>query len=175
VLRLNADAPPFSLEGVQGGEVRRFGLAEFRRRWVILFFYPADFTFVCPTEVRTFQKRLGEITSLGAVVLAVSPDDVASHAQWARELGGLDFPLLSDPDRAACRAYEVLDEPDGRPYRATFVLNPEGRIAWLTVSPMNVGRSVEETIRVLRALQTGRLSPADWHPGQATGSPDLRY
>ena len=175
MLHLNLEAPPFSLEGVQSGRVRRFTLAEHRRRWVILFFYPADFTFVCPTEVRTFQKRLAEITAMNAAVLAVGPDDVGTHEQWSRELGGIDFPLLSDPTREVCRAYEVLDEADDRPYRATFVITPDGRIAWLTVSPMNVGRSVEETLRVVHALQTGRLCPADWQPGEPTGAPELRY
>ena len=175
MLRLNQEAASFSLEGVQGGRVRRFSLAEFRRRWLVLFFYPADFTFVCPTEVRTFQKRLPDLAAMDAMVVAVSPDDVATHEQWARELGGIDFPLLSDPAREGCRAYEVLDEQEDRPYRATFVITPDGRIAWLTVSPMNVGRSVEETLRVVQALQTGRLCPADWHPGDPTGAPELRY
>jgi alkyl hydroperoxide reductase subunit AhpC len=175
VLSLNTEAPAFSLEGVQAGRVRRFSLGEYRGRWAILFFYPADFTFVCPTEVRTFQKRLPEITAMNAAVLAISPDDVATHEKWARELGGIDFPLLSDADRDVCRAYEVLAEGEGRPYRATFVITPEGRIAWLSVSPMNVGRSVEETLRIVRALQTGRLCPAEWQPGDATGAPELRY
>ena len=175
MLRLNTEAPSFEREGVQGGRVRRFTLSEFRKRWLILFFYPADFTFVCPTEVRTFQKRLPEITALNAAVAGISPDDVATHEQWARELGGVDFPLLSDPGRDVCRAYGVLDEDEGRPWRATFVVTPEGRIAWLTVSPMNVGRSVEETLRVVKALQTGRLCPADWQPGDDTGAPELRY
>jgi alkyl hydroperoxide reductase subunit AhpC len=175
VLRLDAEAPAFTLEGVQSDRVGRFTLAEQRRRWVILFFYPADFTFVCPTEVRAFQKRLPELTAMDAVVLAVAPDDVATHREWARELGGIDFPLLSDPGRDVARAYGVLDEREDRPYRATFVIAPDGRIAWLTVSPMNVGRSVEETLRVLRALQTGRLCPADWRPGEETGGPELRY
>jgi alkyl hydroperoxide reductase subunit AhpC len=175
VLSLNAEAPPFTLEGVQSGRVRCFSLAEYRRRWAVLFFYPADFTFVCPTEVRAFQQRLPEITAMDAAVLAIGPDDVATHEQWARELGGIDFPLLSDRERAVCRAYEVLDEREDRPYRATFVLTPDGRIGWLTVSPMNVGRSVEETLRVVQALQTGRLCPADWRPGEATGGPELRY
>jgi len=175
VLRLDIEAPALSLEGVQGTRVRRFTLAEFRGRWVILFFYPADFTFVCPTEIRTFQQRLPEITGMNAVVVALSPDDVATHEQWSRELGGVDFPLLSDPERAVARAYDVLDEREGRPYRATFVVTPNGRIGWLTISPMNVGRSVEETLRVVQALQTGRLCPADWQPGEATGGPELRY
>jgi alkyl hydroperoxide reductase subunit AhpC len=175
VLRLNTEAPAFSLEGVQAGRIRRFTLAEYRRRWVILFFYPSDFTFVCPTEVRALQKRLPEITAMNAVVLGVSPDDVATHEQWSRELGGIDYPLLSDGDRGAARAYDVLDEGEGRPYRATFLITPVGRIGWLTVSPMNVGRSVEETLRVVQALQTGRLCPADWRAGEPTGGPELRY
>jgi alkyl hydroperoxide reductase subunit AhpC len=175
MLRLNLEAPPFVLEGVQGGHVRRFALAEYRRRWVILFFYPADFTFVCPTEVRAFQRRLPELTALDTTVLAISPDDVRTHQAWASELGGIDFPLLSDTGRETSRAYEVLDETENRPYRATFVITPDGRVAWLTVSPMNVGRSVEETVRVVQALQTGRLCPADWKPGEATGGAELRY
>lgn len=175
MLRLNEEAPDFSLEGVQQGQVRRFSLGEFRRRWVVLFFYPADFTFVCPTEMRGFQRRLPELTAMDAVVLAISPDEVATHEEWARELGGLSFPLLSDREREVSRAYGVLDARENRPYRATFVVTPQGRVGYVTVSPMNVGRSVEETLRVLQALQTGRLCPADWHPGDATGGPELRY
>ena len=175
MLSLNAEAPGFSLEGVQAGRVRRFTLTEFRRRWVILFFYPADFTFVCPTEVRGFQKRLPELTALDTVVLAIGPDEVATHEEWAKELGGIDFPLLSDRGRDVSRAYDVLDERQQRPYRATFLVTPEGRIGWLTVSPMNVGRSVLDTLRVVQALQTGRLCPADWRPGEPTGGPELRY
>jgi alkyl hydroperoxide reductase subunit AhpC len=175
VLSLNAEAPGFSLEGVQSGRVRRFTLAEFRRRWVILFFYPADFTFVCPTEIRGFQKRLPELTAMDAVVLAIGPDEVATHEEWAKELGGIDFPLLSDRELGVSRGYEVLDERERRPYRATFLVTPDGRIGWLTVSPMNVGRSVEDTLRVVQALRTGRLCPADWRPGEATGGPELRY
>jgi peroxiredoxin 2/4 len=100
---------------------------------------------------------------------------VASHRAWAEELGGVTFPLLSDPIREACRAYGVLDEAEGRAFRATVVIAPEGRIADVVVSPMNVGRSVEETVRVVEALQSGRLCPADWRPGDPTGDPAHRY
>jgi peroxiredoxin/peroxiredoxin (alkyl hydroperoxide reductase subunit C) len=102
-------------------------------------------------------------------------DDVESHRAWAAELGGVAFPLLSDPTRTAARAYEVLDEADDRAFRATFVIGPEGLLAYLVVSPMNVGRSVDETLRVVAALQTGRLCPADWRPGESTLDPALRY
>jgi alkyl hydroperoxide reductase subunit AhpC len=176
MLTLNAEAPPFALEGVEAGKVRRVSLADYRSRWLALFFYPADFTFVCPTEIRGFAERLGEFRSLGCDVAGVSVDDVATHQAWAEELGGVSYPLLADPERAVSRAYGVLDEADGRAFRATFVISPESRIAYVVVSPMNVGRSVEETLRVLQALQTGRLCPADWRPGQPTLDPALgRY
>jgi alkyl hydroperoxide reductase subunit AhpC len=175
VIRLLAEVPDFSLEGVAGGQVRRYALRELRGRWVIVFFYPADFTFICPTEVLGFDRRLEEIDALGATVLGISVDDVDSHRQWAEELGGVRFPLLSDPDRATCRAYGVLNEEDGRAYRATAIVSPEAKLAYFVASPMNVGRSVEETLRVLQALQTGRLCPAEWKPAMPTGSPELRY
>jgi len=175
MLALNAEAPTLALEGVHGGTARRFRLPEYRGRWVVVFFYPADFTFVCPTEIRGFARRLDEFRALDCDVLGVSVDDVASHRQWAAELGGVPFPLLADPGGAASRAWGVLNEQDGRAWRATFVVSPEGRVAWILVSPMNVGRSVDETLRVVQALQTGRLCPAEWRPGEPTLDPDLKY
>ena len=175
MLSVNSEAPAFLLEGVQGGTVRTFRLADLRGRWVVLFFYPADFTFVCPTEIRGFEKRAKEFRSRGCEIVAVSVDDPASHRAWGDELGGLSFPLLSDPTRVTCRAYGILDETDGRAFRATFIVSPEGRIAYVVVSPMNVGRSVDETLRVLEALQTGRLCPADWRSGEPTLDQDLKY
>lgn len=175
MLTLNSKAPDFSLQGVEGGTVRTFSLAGYRKRWVILFFYPADFTFVCPTEVRGFEARSREFKDCDCQVVGISVDDLTSHKSWAEELGGLSFPLLSDAARKVCRDYGVLDEADGRAFRATFIISPEGTIAWATVSPMNVGRSVDETFRVLKALQTNRLCPADWRPGEPTLDPGLKY
>jgi alkyl hydroperoxide reductase subunit AhpC len=172
---LNAAAPEFALEGVERGKTRTVRLADLRGRWVVLFFYPADFTFVCPTEIRGLAKRADEFERLGCTTLAVSVDDTASHRAWAEELGGVPFALLSDPTREVTKAYGVLNAEDGRAFRATFVIAPDGTIAWMTVSPMNVGRSVDETLRVLQALQTRRLCPADWRPGEPTLDPDLKY
>jgi alkyl hydroperoxide reductase subunit AhpC len=171
VLALNAPAPDFSLNGVANGVERRVALRDFRGRWLVVFFYPADFTFVCPTEITGFQKSLPELERLGAAVVAVSADDVASHAAWATELGGITFPLLADPTRDTIRAYGALDPAENRAYRATVIVSPEGRIAYTVASPMNVGRSVDETVRVLAALRSGRLCPADWRPGDPTGDP----
>lgn len=168
MLNLDDTAPSFALEGVAGGRRGRFSMDDLRRRWAVVFFYPADFTFVCPTEMKGFQARLPEFRARDCEVVAISVDDVDSHLAWAEELGGIAFPLLSDPTRETCRAWGVLSEKDGRPWRATYVLAPGGMVAHMTVTPQNVGRSVEETLRVLAALQTGRMCPADWRPGQPT-------
>jgi alkyl hydroperoxide reductase subunit AhpC len=171
VLALNAPAPDFSLDGVANGARRRVGVRDFRGRWLVLFFYPADFTFVCPTEITGFQKSLPQLERLDASVVGISADEVETHVAWAAELGGITFPLLADPSRATILAYGVLDPAENRAYRATIIVSPEGRIAYTVVSPLNVGRSVEETLRVVAALASGRLCPADWHPGDATGDP----
>lgn len=175
MLGLNAKAPEFDLEGIQEGRARRFRLADFRGRWFVLFFYPADFTFVCPTEIQGFQVRIEDFEAAGARIAAASVDDIESHRAWAEKLGGLSYPLLSDPTCATCRDYGVLNEADGKAFRGTYIVTPEGTIGYALVSPMNVGRSVEETLRVLKALQTGRLCPADWKPGQETLDPGLKY
>ena len=175
MLGLNVTTPAFALEGFVEGAVRRYTLAQFRGKWAVVFFYPADFTFVCPTEIRGFNERMADFRACDAVVFGISVDDIESHKAWVAELGGIAFPLLSDPTRETCRAFGVLNEADQRAWRATFIVTPEGVIAYMVVSPMNVGRSVEETLRVLRALQTGRLCPADWKPGEPTLDPDLKY
>jgi peroxiredoxin (alkyl hydroperoxide reductase subunit C) len=175
MLSLNADAPELGLEGIHENAVRVWRLDDFRRQWLILFFYPADFTFVCPTEIRGFNAKLPEFRKRGAAVVGVSIDDIASHRAWAAELGGVGFPLLSDPGGTVAKTYGVFDAEDGHAFRATFVISPERRIAYAVASPMNVGRSVEETLRVLVALQTGRLCPADWREGDATLDPALKY
>ncbi|MFN2387830.1 MAG: peroxiredoxin [Thermoanaerobaculia bacterium] len=175
MLTLNVDAPELGLEGVQDGSVRTWKLADFRGSWLVLFFYPADFTFVCPTEIRGFDRLIAEFRRKRCAVVGISVDDLASHVAWIGELGGLSFPLLSDPGGRVARAYGVLNPEDGRAFRATFLVSPDGRIAWMVVSPMNVGRSVPETLRVVDALQTGRLCPADWRPGEETFDPELKY
>jgi alkyl hydroperoxide reductase subunit AhpC len=175
MIALNSPAPDFALPAVVRGEVTTVRLADHRDRWVVVVFYPADFTFVCPTEIVGLEQRIEEFRRRGCEILAISVDDVASHEAWAKELGGLSFPLLSDTDRTTTRAWGVLNEADGRAFRASFVVAPGGQVVYMVVSPMNVGRSIEETLRVLDALRSGRLCPADWRPGQPTLDPSLRY
>ena len=175
LLRIGDSAPDFTARGILGAQVGEYSLASFKNKWLVLFFYPADFTFICPTEVTGFSKMAKDFAAEGAAVLGVSVDSIDSHRSWAEELGGLEYPLLSDQAKALSRAYGVLDEKEGVALRATFIINPAGVICYQVVSHVNVGRSVEETLRVLKALRTERLCPSDWQPGEATGELGLKY
>lgn len=175
MIPIGEPGPNFTLPGVQGDREARWSLAELRGRWAVLFFYPADFTFVCPTEVMGFHRERNAFRQLGVEIWGVSVDSVESHRAWAKELGGIDYPLLSDADRAVSSAYGVLDRQAGVARRVTFVIDPSGIVAYVVASHHNVGRSVEETLRVVAALQTGRLCPADWHPGAPTSDLGPKY
>lgn len=162
---LDADAPLFDLPALTPSGEKHISLARLRGSWVVVFFYPADFSFVCPTEVRGFARRYEEFRQAGAEVLGISPDTIESHRAWAQELGGLPYPLLSDADNRVALAYGACSDAEGRPDRATYIVDPEGKLLFVMKVARNVGRGVSETLRVLEALRTGRLCPADWHPG----------
>ena len=174
-LRIGDKAPDFRAQGVLKGAVADYTLATYNGRWLVLFFYPADFTFICPTEVVGFSKMTKDFAAENAAILGASVDTVESHRSWATELGGLEYPLLSDVDRSLGRSYGVLDEKENVALRATFIINPRGDISYVVVSHVNVGRSVEETLRVVKALRTERLCPSDWRPGEPTGDLGLKY
>lgn len=174
-LRIGDSAPDFNLQGILQGQVGDYSLAAYQGKWLVLFFYPADFTFICPTEVTGFSKMAKEFAAETAAVLGASVDTIDSHRSWAAELGGLEYPLLSDENKTLSRAYGVLDEKEGVSLRATFIITPAAVISYQVVSHVNVGRSVEETLRVLKALRTERLCPSDWKPGDPTGDLGLKY
>jgi peroxiredoxin 2/4 len=175
MVRIGDKAPDFTLKGVSQGQVSDYSIQDYKGKWLVLFFYPADFTFICPTEVSGFSKLSREFRSEEAEILGVSVDSVSSHIKWSEELGGVDYPLLSDDDKTVSRIYDVLDENEGVCLRATFIINPKGEIAYLVISHTNVGRSVQETLRVLKALRSERLCPSDWRPGEPTGDLNLKY
>ena len=175
LLRIGDKAPDFNIKGILHGQVGDYSLAASKGKWLVLFFYPADFTFICPTEVTGFSKAVKDFAAEDALVWGASIDSLASHRSWAEELGGLDCLLLSDEAKTFASAYGVLDEKAGVALRATFIINPVGVICYQVVSHVNVGRSVEETLRVLKALRTERLCPSDWQPGEATGDLALKY
>jgi peroxiredoxin (alkyl hydroperoxide reductase subunit C) len=162
-------APEFALEGVLNAKFHTYRLSDYKGKWVVLFFYPLDFTFVCPTEILAFSDRIAEFRKLNAEVLGASVDSKFSHLAWTekpREEGGiksLAYPLLEDLSKELAEAYGAVA------LRGLFLIDPEGIVQHATVNNLGVGRSVDETLRVLQAFQytreNGEVCPADWQPG----------
>ncbi len=169
MLTVGKPAPEFNLQGIgDDGEFKGYSLADYRGKWVVLFFYPLDFTFVCPTEITAFSKALSEFEKLNAVLLGASTDSVHSHKTWLKELGKLGFPLLSDMSHKVSRDYGVLIEEEGHTVRGTFIVDPEGTLMYSLIHDKGIGRSIKETLRVVAALQQGELCPVEWEPGKET-------
>jgi len=172
--RVGLPAPDFSLEGVVGTEAdkefKTISLGDYKGKWLVLFFYPADFTFVCPTEIRGFNASLDAFKKLGAEIVGVSTDSKYSHLAWIGrgDLGELHYPLLADFTKETARNYGVLEEETGVALRGLFIINPKGMIQYEVVQNLDVGRSVDEVLRVLGGLQTGGLCPLNWQPGEKT-------
>ena len=168
MLQIGDKAPDFILKGYFKTKVKDYSLKEFKGKWIVLFFYPADFSYVCPTEIASLNSRADDFKKVNSVVLGISADSVFSHQKWADELGGLDIVLLSDFHKRTSRDYNMLVEDSGMSLRGTCVIDPENRIRYVITSDDNVGRSTDELLRVLAALQTGKMCPAGWQAGEAT-------
>lgn len=164
-------APDFKMNAVSGDgkEFSEISLNDYNGKWLVLFFYPLDFTFVCPTEITGYSKRLDEFKELGAEVLAASVDSEHSHKAWINgDLGPINFPIASDMTKNVAEKYGVLLKEEGIALRGLFIINPDGVLKYSVIHDLNVGRSVDETLRVLKALQNGGLCPIDWDEGDET-------
>jgi len=169
-------APDFDMASTKNIEKlnENVKLADYKGRWLVLLFYPLDFTFVCPTELTTFSDRYEDFEGIGADIIGVSTDSVFSHRAWIqtpRDKGGVEglkYPLAADATKTVARDYGVLIEDRGIALRGLFVVDPEGILRYKVVHDLNIGRSAEETLRVIQALQTGGLCQAEWQPGQKT-------
>ncbi|HEX9428683.1 MAG TPA: peroxiredoxin [Candidatus Polarisedimenticolia bacterium] len=179
VARIGQPAPDFKMLSTRNMESLKeeVSLADYRGKWLVLFFYPLDFTFVCPTEIRAFSAASDKFRKVGAEILGVSTDSVYSHRAWIKAgkdlngLGELNFPLASDLTREVSRKYGVLIEDKGIALRGLFIVDPKGVLQYQVIHNLGVGRSTDETLRVLQAFQTGELCPADWKAGQAPLKP----
>ncbi len=167
-------APDFDMASTKNLEKlnENVKLSDYRGKWLVLLFYPLDFTFVCPTELTAFSDRYDEFEDIGAAIIGVSTDSVFSHRAWLKTpqdkggVEGLKYPLAADATKSVSRDYGVLLEDRGIALRGLFVIDPEGILRYKVVHDLNVGRSAEETLRVIQALQTGGLCQAEWKPGQ---------
>ena len=169
---VGSPAPDFCLLSTKSPNLDEpVSLADYRGRWLVLIFYPADFTFVCPTEMLAFSEAAAQFEAEQASLIGISTDNVHCHEAWQEFiLGRLAFPLAADTTLTVCRDYNVLIEEEGLAHRGLFIIDPEGIVRYQVVHDGNVGRSVDEALRVLRALRVGSRMPADWKPGQATVS-----
>lgn len=169
-------APSFNLPSTQNLDTLsdNVALEDYRGRWLMLFFWPYDFTFVCPTEIIAFSEAASQFRDLNCDIVGASVDSVYTHRAWITTprdqngIGALNYPIASDFTKETARAYGVLDEKSGAAHRGLFLIDPEGIIRYQVVTDMNVGRSVEETIRILEALQSGGLCPINWKKGEKT-------
>jgi peroxiredoxin (alkyl hydroperoxide reductase subunit C) len=174
--KVGQPAPDFDLPSTKNLETlaENVKLSDYKGKWLILLFYPLDFTFVCPTELTAFSDRIDEINGVGAEVIGISTDSVYSHRAWLKTprdqngIEGLKFPLASDVGGRLAAKYNILVEDKMVALRGLFIIDPEGILRYSVVHDLNIGRSVDETLRVLQALQTGGLCGADWKPGQQT-------
>jgi peroxiredoxin (alkyl hydroperoxide reductase subunit C) len=175
MLTVGDKLPSFELQAVvdiePGSEFRTISSQSFPGKWLVLFLWPMDFTFVCPTEIAEFGRRNAEFAERSAQVLGASIDSPYVHLAWREQhpqLRQLPYPMLADLKRELSGALGVLDKKEGVALRATFLVDPTGTIRWASVNDLNVGRNVDEVLRVLDALQTNQLTPCNWHKGEAT-------
>ena len=174
IAKVGKPAPDFDLPSTKNIDTlaENVKLSDYKGKWLILLFYPLDFTFVCPTELIHFSDRLDEFQGVGAEVVGVSTDSVHSHRAWLKTpkdkngIEGVKYPIASDVGGKLAAKYNILVEDANVALRGLFIINPEGVLQYSVVHDLNIGRSVDETLRVLQGLQTGGLCGADWTPGQ---------
>ncbi|XP_066997446.2 peroxiredoxin 2 [Anabrus simplex] len=182
VLAIQKPAPDFKGTAVINGQFKDISLSQYKGKYVVLFFYPLDFTFVCPTEIIAFSDRVSEFRKINCEVIAASCDSHFSHLAWIntpRKQGGLGemhIPVLADKSCKIARSYGVLDEDTGVPFRGLFIIDGNQNLRQITVNDLPVGRSVDETLRLVQAFQYtdthGEVCPANWTPGKKTMKPD---
>ncbi len=178
---INAFAPDFAEDAFIKDEIRKVSLSDYRGKWVILFFYPADFTFVCPTELGELSEHYEEIKNENAEIVSVSVDTAFVHKAWhdsSETIRNIEYPMLADPARRVCREYGTLIENEGLSLRATFLIDPNGMLKAYEFHDNSIGRSVEELLRKLRAAKFvaehgGEVSPMNWKPGDKPLKPAL--
>lgn len=174
MLTVGDKLPAYKLQAVvsteKGKEFTELTDASFEGKWKVIFFWPMDFTFICPTEIAAFGKKSKDFADREAQVLGASTDSHFVHLAWRKnhaDLADLPIPMLADTNKDLSRELGILN-PGGVAYRATFIVDPQGVIRFVSVNDLSVGRNVDEVLRVLDALQTDELCPCNWQPGQDT-------
>jgi len=180
-LKINNLAPKFEAETFQNNEVKKIKLEDYKGKWVVLFFYPADFTFVCPTELGDLADKYEELKELNVEVLSISTDTTFVHKAWhdnSESIKKIQFPMVADPTGEICRKYKTYISEEGLSLRGTFLIDPDGILKAFEIHDNSIGRSSKELIRKIKAAQFvrehgGEVCPVNWEPGQETLKPGL--
>ncbi len=169
--KVGQPAPQFEgLQSYHNGEFHKVSSSDYKGKWLVLFFYPRDFTFICPTEIEEFGRLYPDFQKLGCEVLGASTDSEHVHKAWYEtdeRLKGVKYPIIADTTQELADMYGVLDV-DGSAQRGSFVIDPDGALRFMLVSADSVGRNIPEMLRVVEALQTGEKCPVNWKQGDAT-------
>lgn len=175
MLTIGDKFPEFSVKAVVSSNAKdaftEINHQTYANKWQVIFFWPKDFTFVCPTEIAAFGQLNNEFKDRDAVLLGASTDSEFAHLAWRQqkdELRDLPFPMLADVKRELAQGLGILDKKEGVAQRATFIVDPEGIIRFVMVTDLSVGRNAKEVLRILDALQTDELCPCNWQKGEAT-------
>jgi len=180
-LEINKPAPSFVAEAFQDGQIKKVNLEDYKGKWVVLVFYPADFTFVCPTELGSLADKYEEFKQLGAEILSISTDTVFVHKAWwdnSDTIKKIKYPMVADPTGKICRDYQTYISEEGLSLRGTFLINPEGILKAWELHDNSIGRSSTELIRKIKAAKFvsehgDQVCPANWEPGKDTLKPGL--
>lgn len=178
---INTHIPEFKVHAYHNGQFTTVTDKDVLGKWAVFFFYPADFTFVCPTELEDMAEKYDKFKELGVEVYSVSTDSHFVHKAWhdaSESIRKIQYPMLADPTGVLCRAFGVMIEEDGMAYRGTFVSNPDGLIKLVEIQDNSIGRNAEELLRRVEAAQfvashDGEVCPARWKQGQATLKPSI--
>ena len=180
MVKINGNAPAFNVDAFHRENIVKINLDDYKDKWVVLVFYPADFTFICPTELGELADNYDHFKKLNAEVMVASTDTVFCHKAWhdsSPTIKKIDFPMLADPSGKLSRDYEVLIEEEGLALRGTFIIDPDGVVKSYEINDNSIGRSSEELLRKLQAAQFvrehGEVCPASWKPGGKTLKPGL--
>lgn len=181
MVKINQKVEDFILEAFHNEKIRKIQFSAYKGKWVVMLFYPADFTFICPTELEEAAENYKEFQKLGAEVLSVSADTVFVHKAWHDQspaISKINFPMLADPTGKVCRQFGTYIEEEGLSLRGTFIIDPDGVLKAAEVHDNSIGRSAKEILRKLQAAKfvrehKGQVCPASWEPGKKTLKPGL--
>jgi peroxiredoxin (alkyl hydroperoxide reductase subunit C) len=173
---MNKAAPDFEADAYVNGKITKVKLSDYKGKWLVLFFYPADFTFVCPTEIEGFADNYDKFKAKNCEIVSISEDTVYTHVGWANfdaRVKKAKYPMVADRTNKVAKAYGMYNEATGNAFRGLFIINPDGIVTYEVTTNDNIGRSTEETLRILTALQTCVLCPVNWKEGQPAIKPTV--